>query len=171
MTQPKVAELLEKLARIIPGIAGYQDREKRRDADRAVRAKAATEISRCRELLSEAMNDLSRSGGLRNLRVIGNLERLVIKFDRIEDEMRYAPSGYAGWFDREGIVLEDLERLYEYDLDLLSAAETLADYICTAEKIAVDPDWGIGLDVALQDMRNAFEGRRRALEGREAESE
>jgi len=107
MTQPKVAALLEKLTRIIPGIAGYQDREKRRDADKAVRMKAATEISRCRDLLSEAMNDLSRSGGLRNLRVIGNLERLVTKLDRIEDEMRYAPSGYAGWFDRESITLED----------------------------------------------------------------
>ena len=171
MTQPKVAELLEKLTRIIPGIAGYQDREKRRDADKTVRTKAATEISRCRDLLSEAMNDLSRSGGLRNLRVIGNLERLVTKFDRIEDEMRYAPSGYAGWFDREGITLEDLERLYEYDLGLLSAAETLADYICTAEKIAVDPEWGTGLDEALRDLRNAFEGRRKALEGQEADSE
>ena len=85
--------------------------------------------------------------------------------------MRYAPSGYAGWFDREGITLEDLERLYEYDLGLLSASETLADYICTAEKIPVDPDWGVGLDEALRDLRNAFEGRRRALEGQEADSE
>jgi hypothetical protein len=171
MTKPRVAQLLEKLTRIIPGIPGYQDREKRRDADKAVRTKAATEISRCRGLLSETMNDLSRSGGLRNLRIIGNLERLVTRLDRIEDEMRYAPSGYAGWFDREGITLEDLERLYEYDLGLLSASETLADYICTAEKIAVDPDWGIGLDEALKHLRNAFEGRRKALEGQEADSE
>ncbi len=171
MTRPRAAQLLEKLTRIIPGIPGYQDREKRRDADRAVRTKAAAEISRCRGLLSEAMNDLSRSGGLRNLRVVGNLERIVTKLDRIEDEMRYAPSGYAGWFDREGIALEDLERLYEYDLGLLSASETLADYMCTAEKIAADPDWGSGLDEALQNLGNAFEGRRRVLEGQETDSE
>ena len=62
MTQSKAAALLQKITRIVPGIAGYQDRETRRDADRAVRVKAAGEVAKCRALLSEAMDDLSRSG-------------------------------------------------------------------------------------------------------------
>jgi hypothetical protein len=171
MTQPKVAALLEKITRIIPGISGYQDREKRRDADKAIRTKAADEVARCRALLSEAMNDLSRSGGVRNLRVIGNIERVVTKLERAEDELRFAPSGYAGWFDREGITLEDLERLYEYDLGLLSAARALPEYIGDVTHIGTDRDWISGLDEALRDMRNAFEGRKRMMEGQEGNSE
>lgn len=34
-----LAEQLERLARIVPGVAGYQDRERARDADKAVTAK------------------------------------------------------------------------------------------------------------------------------------
>ena len=165
MTQPKVAMLLEKITRIIPGIAGYQDREKRRDADKAIRTKAAEEVARCRELLSEAMNDLSRSGGLRNLRIIGNLERMTTKLERTEDELRFAPSGYAGWFDRTGITIEDLEKLYEYDLGLLSAAKMLPEYIGDVSQIGIDHDWTSGLDEALRNFRDAFEGRKEMMEG------
>ena len=146
MTQPKVAALLEKITRIIPGIAGYQDRENRRDADKAVRVKAADEVSKCKGLLSEAMNDLSRSGGFRNLKIVGNLERIVNRLERTEDELRFAPSGYAGWFDSVGITLEDLERLYEYDLGLLSAAQALSDYVGDTSSIGTDSDWTSGLD-------------------------
>jgi len=171
MTQPKVASLLEKISRIIPGISGYQDRQKRRDADRAVRVKAAEEVARCRELLAEAMNNLSRSGGVKNLRAVGNVERVSTKLERVEDELRYAPSGYAGWFDREGITLEDLERIYEYDLGLLSAAQALTEYVGDTTHIGTDHDWTSGLEEALRDLRNAFEGRKRIMEGQEGDSE
>ena len=50
MTRPRAAQLLEKLTRIIPGIPGYQDREKRRTKkkasekeDRARKARAGKE--------------------------------------------------------------------------------------------------------------------------------
>ncbi|MGD8352651.1 MAG: hypothetical protein PVJ01_00685 [Pseudomonadota bacterium] len=171
MTQSEAAALLEKITRIIPGIAGYQDREKRRDADKAVRTKAAGEVARCRELLSETMNDLSRSGSFRNLKVVGSLERTVTNLERTEDELRFAPPGYAGWFDREGVSLEDLERIYEYDLGLLNAAQTLLDYAGDSDRAATDQDWVTGLDEALGNLRDALEGRKRIVEGQEADSE
>lgn len=164
MTQSRAAALLEKITRIVPGIAGYQDRETRRDADRAVRVKAAGEVAKCRALLSEAMDDLSRSGGCRNLKMVGNLERIATKLERTEDELRYAPSGYAGWFDSVGIILEDLERLYEYDLGLLSAAQALPEYIGDVSRIGTDNDWISGLDEGLRNLRDAFEGRKRIME-------
>jgi hypothetical protein len=167
MTKPKVAALLEKITRIIPGIAGYQDRENRRDADKAVREKTAAEVTRCREKLLHAMNDLSRSGGMRNLRVIGNMERITTRLERIEDEIRYAPSGYAGWFDREGITLEDLERLYEVDLVLLETAGGLSEYVGQAVAVGTDQDWTPDLEQALADLRKMFDDRRKTMEGTE----
>ncbi len=171
MTRSRAAVLLEKITRIIPGIAGYQDREKRRDADKAIRSKAAEKVSRCRDLLSETMNDLSRSGGPGNLRLIGDLERMVTKLDRTEDELRFVPSGYAGWFDREGISLEDLERLYEYDLGLLNAAETLLECFGEAVHVEAIDGWTSCVEEALRDLWNAFEGRKSVMEGREDNGE
>ena len=164
MTRSRAAELLEKISRIIPGMAGYQEREKRREADRAVRAQAALEVSRCRERLSEAMNDLSRAGGAGNLRALGTLDRLMAKFERVEDELRFAPSGYAGWFDGEGITLEDLEKIYEYDLGLLSAAKSLVECIVEEPSPGASPEWTRSVETALDDLRDAFNGRRKRME-------
>lgn len=165
MTRSKAATLLEKITRIIPGIAGYQDREKRRDADKAVREKAARDIAKCRERLGEVMNDLSRSGGSGSLRSIGTLERVSSRLERIEDEIRYAPHGYAGWFDREGINLEDLERVYEYDLLLLETAERMPDIVGTIEKLMAGGEWIAELEKELAALRMTFETRVKAIEG------
>lgn len=164
MTKPTVGALLEKITRIIPGIAGYQDRENRRDADLAVRTKAASEVARCKDRLSETMNDLSRSGGMRNLRVIGGLERIVTRLERMEDEIRYAPSGYAGWFDGTGITLEDLERLYEVDLLLLERSGELAGLVGEVTAVGTDQDWTEDLEKGVAQVREIFEGRRKSLE-------
>ena len=167
MTKPTVGALLEKIVRIIPGIAGYQDRENRRDADLAVRTKTAAEVGRCKAALSEVMNDLSRSGGMRNLRAIGGLERIVTRLERMEDEIRYAPSGYAGWFDRTGITLEDLEHLYEVDLLLLETSQGLAELVGEATAVGTDGDWTGELESAIGQVREMFEGRRKNLEGKD----
>jgi hypothetical protein len=96
--------------------------------------------------------------------MVGNLERMATKLERTEDELRYAPSGYAGWFDSVGIAIEDLEHLYEYDLGLLSAAQALSEYIGDVSRIGTDNDWTSSLDEGLRNLRDAFEGRKRMME-------
>jgi hypothetical protein len=164
MTRSKAGELLEKITRIVPGIAGYQDREKRRDADKAVREKAALEIARCRERLGEVLNALSRTGGAGSLRSIGTLERVSTRLERIEDEIRYAPHGYAGWFDREGVSLEDLERLYEYDLILLETTARIPDMVGTMEALIAGDKWIGELENELAALRLTFENRTKAID-------
>jgi len=164
MTRSKAASLLEKILRIVPGIAGYQDRERRRDADKAVRDKVAASLARCRQRLSDDMNDVSRSGGRGSLCAVGKLERVNIRLERIEDEIRYAPQGYAGWFDREGVALEDLERLYEYDLSLLEIAGRMADLV---EALDPEKDRVKDLERELEVLRRAFEDRTSVIRGGE----
>jgi hypothetical protein len=163
MTRSNVATILEKIARIIPGITGYQDREKRRDADKSVREKAASSLALCRERLGRVMNDLSRAGGPGSLRSIGRLERISTRLERIEDEIRYAPHGYAGWLDREGVNLEDLERLYEYDLLLLETAERMPDMVGTADSMIIESNWAQELENELAALRLTFENRTQAI--------
>ena len=164
MAKSRVAELLEKLTRIIPGIAGYQDREKRRDADRAVRERAAAAVRAGRDKLLRVSADVSRQGGMGALKSVGKIDRVSTLMERLEDELRYSPYGYAGWFDREGVALEDLERLYEYDLELLDQAESLEGLV--VDEITPDPmlEWLEELEKAVDSVQRSYDDRRKALE-------
>lgn len=158
MTRSKAASLLEKITRAIPGISGYQDRERRRDADKAVREKIASCLAGCRQRVSDRMNRLSRSGKKGGLGAIGRLENFNVLLERLEDEIRFAPRGYAGWFDREGVSLEDLEVLYEYDLTLLETAGGMEEAIPGGEPCG-EESWLEGLERKLEALRLAFEKR------------
>lgn len=159
MARSKIADLLEKLTRFVPGISGYQDREKRRASDKAVRDNAAGSVLKCRELVLGIMADLSRSKGLSNLKSVGLLEGVAVKLERLEDEMRYAPYGYSGFFDREGISLDDLEALYETDLELLEAAVALAGLVDDSPPRSDSSGWVKDLEDALDEL-SALVGRR-----------
>ena len=162
MTRSRAAELLEKLARIVPGVSGYQDRELRRAHDRDVRQKAADEVALCRGELSRRMSDLSRLGA-GGLAQVGGCDRVATRLERLEDELRYAAYGYAGWFDRTGVVLQDLERLYEYDLSLLDAAAALRDILPTGGG-GTPAGFLPTLQEAVDGLQTACDGRRKVLE-------
>ena len=167
MTKSRVASLLEKISKIVPGVAGYQDRERRRDADTAVRNKIVASLTRCRHRLSNGMSDISRAGGRGSLSAVGNLERVNTRLERIEDEIRYAPHGYAGWFDREGVALEDLERLYEHDLSLLEIAERMVELVGPVEALGSERDWMQDLGRELEALRQALDNRMSVIRGGE----
>jgi hypothetical protein len=163
MTKSKAAALLEKLSRMVPGIAGYQDRERRRDSDKAVRDNIAALLARCRQRVSERMNEISHAGGRGSLFAIGKLEGVNTLLEHIEDEVRYAPQGYAGWFDREGVSLEDLERLYEYDLFLLEMAGRIPDIVGPAADCDTEKSWVKDLRREIEAFREAFGNRTQAF--------
>ncbi|MBN2720019.1 MAG: hypothetical protein JXR72_02825 [Proteobacteria bacterium] len=164
MTRSKGAVLLEKITGIIPGISGYQEREKRRADDLALRGRVTETIARCRQRISDRMNQLSRTGKKGSLRAVGDLEAVNVLLERVEDEIRYAPGGYAGWFDREGVELEDLEDLYEQDLILLEIAGRMENHAPSGAPEAGE-EWVQGVKRELEDLRRAFEGRLSLLKG------
>jgi len=166
MTRSKAADLLEKITRIIPGISGYQERERRRDDDKALRDRIAQTVARCRQRISDRMNHISRAGMKGGLGTIGKLEGVNVLLERIEDEIRYAPRGYSGWFDREGVGLEDLENLFDHDLKLLETAGRMEESIPSGDP---DPgeEWVEDLKRELEDLRRAFESRVSVIRGGE----
>ena len=166
MTRSKAADLLEKITRIIPGISGYQERERRRDDDKALRDRIAQTVARCRQRISDRMNHISRAGMKGGLGTIGKLEGVNVLLERIEDEIRYAPRGYSGWFDREGVGLEDLEDLFHHDLKLLETAGRMEESIPSGDP---DPgeEWVEDLKRELEDLRRAFESRVSVIRGGE----
>lgn len=111
-----VAEKLEQLARWVPGIAGYQDRESARETDKTLRIQLAGQLTDARLLLDEVKRALVDARRLDGLAV---LDRLSSKLQKSENLVRYASRGYRGYFDEYKLTRKTLEQLYAFDLSLV----------------------------------------------------
>jgi len=164
LARSKAADLLEKLTRFVPGISGYQDREKRRASDKAVRDSAAGAVLKCRELVLGMMSELSRSKGLSNLKSVGVLEGTAVKLERLEDELRYASYGYSGFFDRDGISIDELEDLYDSDLSLLESAGKLEGMVGDSPPQSASSGWVKDLGDAVDELSGSVSSRKKKLD-------
>lgn len=113
--------LLERLAARLPGFAGYQERELRREVDARVRRELAERLDRARTRLGGFIRTLS----LTEAALVGRLDGAAKDLDRVANTLRHAGSGYAGLFDAVKIREEQLAALYAYDLALLEDVEAV----------------------------------------------
>lgn len=111
-----MAEKLERLVRIIPGVAGYQDRATAGDTDKAVRLRLAAgldEVRRDAEAVKRALADR------KDLALLPALDRVTSKLNKTANLLTYASRGYTGIFDTFRFDADRLDRLYAFDVDLL----------------------------------------------------
>ena len=113
--------LLERLVARIPGFAGYQDRELRREVDQRLRRELAGRLDEARSRLSGHLRTLSLADAV----LVGRLDGVLKDLDRVANTLRHAGSGYAGLFDAVKIRDEQLTALYTYDLALLDEVEAV----------------------------------------------
>ena len=107
---------LQRMAEKIPGIAGYQAKETRRDVDKLYRETLADRLRRVKDPLAAAVRDLTDGGRLLE---ITPLERISKKVDTVENRVRFATYGYTGFFDAVQIKEQQLDAIYQFDLRLV----------------------------------------------------
>ena len=110
-----VSEKLEILARIVPGIAGYQDREKARDTDKAVRMKLSSYLEQIRLRIE---GDKKIFMERKDLSPLEALDMISSKLDKTINLVKYASRGYSGLFDMSKVGQDKLNKLYAFDLGL-----------------------------------------------------
>ena len=115
---------LEKLASEIPGLAGYRERENRRETDRRIREYLAKRLDDGRAHLNELRNQATDAGELRRLDEIGRLDRTLQKS---VSSLRFADYGFSGLFDQLKIREAELDQIYAYDASLVADVISLAD--------------------------------------------
>ena len=83
------AERIEAVARIVPGLRGYQDREGLREADKQVRTHLADQLAGLGRVLEQAGRGLAEARRLERLPAIDRLGRLVAtQADRARQALR-----------------------------------------------------------------------------------
>lgn len=113
---------VEKLIDRIPGWSGYQERQKRRQADKLLRETLASKLGEQRKRLDAAQKDLLSHG---RLDLVDDVESAVTQLKTFTDRIRFASYGYAGLFDAVKIKEDELSKLYAFDAALLEYVERL----------------------------------------------
>src|ERR1700749_964560 len=156
---------LERLGEKIPGYGGCVSKERRRDADKIQREHLAERLRAAKQPLNEVMRELSSSGRLFE---VGPVDRVLKKVDQIENRVRFASYGYAGFFDAVKIEDPQLDAIYRFDLALVEKVEhfeqlarELGQKGSTAEGLKQAAS---ELEGAVDDLNRTFDERSRSIE-------
>ena len=95
-------------------------------------------------------------------------DRVLKKLDQVENRVRFASYGYAGFFDAVKIEEPQLERIYRFDLSLVEKVE---EFERRARELAAKSADADGLKAAAaeveraaDDLNRTFDERYRAIE-------
>ena len=134
----------------IPGLDGYMERGRRRDADQILRDTIAKRLEEVRMRLSNVHHELSRDIGLA-MRYAEDLGRADNRLMGLIGKIKDAPQGYAGFFDAIKVKEDDLARIYVFDNQMLNNVDQLANDV-DALNDAVS--MGANISEALRQLNN-----------------
>jgi hypothetical protein len=150
----------ERLSDKIPGYSGYVDRERRRDMDKRHREQLADRLRGSKGPLTELMKDLTNGGRLME---VGPVDQALKKLDKLENRVRFASYGYAGFFDAVKIEEPQLDAIYRFDLALVERVEQIEAKVGDARSKAGDAQ---GLKSAIAEAAGVIDAADRAFDDR-----
>lgn len=148
------AERVEHLARLVPGLGKYQDREGLREADKRTRTYVADLLGNLGRVLEPAQRRLVEERRLDRLTGLDRLGRLLAT---LADRVRFASYGFAGVFAAHQIREAELAALHGFDVRLLEEVPRLRTLLQAVADAA-------GRDEGFADAARAAEDGLRHLE-------
>lgn len=115
--------IFEKIGAFIPGYKGYSEKEGRRDTDKLLRLEIAKHLDHLKEIIN---NIVRQQTAEKKIDLINDLDRLKRNLDITANQVRYANYGESGFFDVVQIDTTDLDKLYQFDMEIKEEAEQLA---------------------------------------------
>jgi hypothetical protein len=159
---------LEQLLSKIPGLSGYMEKGRRREADELLRQTVASRLEEARLQLGAVSAELGRDiiKAIDHAEPLGRADtRLMGLIGKIKD----APQGYAGFFDSVKVKEEDLARIYAFDESMVNHADDIAAAVAALEKTVQDGgDVGGGirhLDDLVREANTQFSSRDEVIKG------
>jgi hypothetical protein len=108
---------LESLLGKIPGYKGYKDKEMRREADSLVRDALVRDFTTQLNRLTLIQTVAFGNGAIEIMNDMGAVKTAL---QTLIDRIRWAPQGYAGFFDAIRVKEDDLDKLESFDQQLVA---------------------------------------------------
>lgn len=152
---------LERIASHVPGVAGYREREGRRETDRRVREFLAGRLDEGRSGLIALRNLATEAGEFKALDTIGRLDRTLQKS---VSSLRYADYGFSGVFDQLKIREAELDQICAYDAALVTDVVALSDTLRSVSATRPDGSTLIALVASAEQLDLKIARRREIFE-------
>jgi len=114
--------LSERIAAALPGFRGYKEKELRRESDKLIRNHLSLKLSKDKDNVRSISQ---RIADKRYLDILADVDRLNAKMDRITEKINHASYGYSGFFDIVKIKEENLDRMIDFDNQLIDSVNAL----------------------------------------------
>ena len=158
----------ERILAALPGFRGYKEKELRRESDRLVRNHLYQRLMEARKDLKETFQILSEN---RVQEVLTDMDHLVVRFDRVSEKINHASYGYAGFFNIVKIEEAKLDKMTQFDKDLIDEVENIVEEADTFKKEASKQNLEkvrsriTNLNDMLEALEETFEERHEVIEG------
>jgi len=141
---------IETVLRYIPGFRGYLEKEYRRESDELQREWLADRLQRSKRALDTFALALTDAG---QFDALSQVERLRSRLDRLLARIKGAMQGYSGIFDLVRIDEQELDQVYEFDVQLMQHVEAIADQI-ESLRPAADGSASSALSAAIEKVES-----------------
>ena len=156
------------IADVVPGYKGYKQKELRREADKLLRDTLVSRLRTVKRQLDVLQQDLISVGKIDLLDVVGSATTQLQTFI---DRVRTASYGYGGLFSAVRVKEEDLDRVYQFDAQLLDYVDRMEGAIGRARE-AVAGDDAQSLVMIVRDLareaNDTFDRRQEVINGSDA---
>ncbi|MCP4228877.1 MAG: hypothetical protein GY771_01845 [bacterium] len=147
------------LMKIIPGYAGYVEKETRREADKLLRMHLADKLE-VEKKKAQGVRGKMVDDGI--IKLLDDIDRIDLIFENLVDSLRFSSYGYAGFFDAVKVKEDALDRLYDFDASLAQDIEAVA-----AKVEEVKAEYGGDLKPKLDELKDMLKEFEAKLEQRQ----
>ena len=154
--------LPERILAELPGFRGYKEKELRRESDKLIRNNLYAKLMKARSDLKEVFEQLSQQ---RRFEVLTDMDILVTRYDRVAEEINHASYGYAGFFNVLKVDEEKLDKMIEFDTQLIDEVQAIVDE-ASAFKKDTSNNMYENAKGHIQKTNNALEALGDAFDGR-----
>ncbi len=156
------------VSNVVPGYKGYKQKELRREADKLLRDTLVSKLRTVKRQMDTLQQDLISAGKIDMLDVVGSATTQLQTFI---DRIRTASYGYGGLFSAVRVKEEDLDRVYQFDAQLLDYVERLEGAIGRARE-AVGGEDAASHILLIRDLtreaNDTFDRRQEVINGSDA---
>ena len=161
-------QLSERILAELPGFRGYKEKELRRESDKLIRNHLYLRLTEARKDLKEIFQKLSDS---RLHEVLTDMDRFIMRFDRISEKINHASYGYAGFFNIVKVEEEKLDKMIEFDTGLIDDVDKIVEETTAFKREVVKQNFEKvrehiqNLSDMVEELEETFSGREEVIMG------
>jgi len=149
--------LLKKIELAIPGFRGYRKREDARNADKILRDQLADKLHHIRDEFENVRKTIANA---MELELMGESGKIINLMYEIEGKIRHAEGGYSPLVSDFKIDVDEIYKIYEWDLALLDRIKSIGDKVQEAHSMAMQKNWANMMDIFMEIENELLEFRK-----------